>query len=53
MVLQVLSMESERFTVPEILFTPSDVGIQQAGIAEACAMAIQALEPDVQVRSWL
>lgn len=45
---QVLSMESERFTVPEVLFNPSDVGVQQAGIAEACAMAINSLEPDLQ-----
>ena len=29
-------METERFTVPELLFTPSDVDMNQAGVAEAC-----------------
>ena len=33
---QVLAMETERFTVPELLFTPSDVDMNQAGVAEAC-----------------
>ena len=32
---QVLTMETERFSVPEILFNPSDVGMPQAGLAEA------------------
>lgn len=32
---QVLLMEIERFSVPEVLFRPSDIGIDQAGIGEA------------------
>jgi len=40
---QVLAMETERFTVPELLFTPSDVGMDQAGVAEACWDGVQQL----------
>ncbi|XP_067950746.1 actin-related protein 6-like [Watersipora subatra] len=32
---QVIRMNSERITVPEILFRPSDVGLEQIGVAEA------------------
>ncbi|KAJ8686322.1 hypothetical protein QAD02_022116 [Eretmocerus hayati] len=32
---QTLRMNNERFTIPEILFHPSDVGIKQMGIPEA------------------
>lgn len=41
-VAQVLTLANERITVPEVLLRPSDVGIQQAGIAEATAAAIAA-----------
>ena len=32
---QVVKMLNDRFTVPEVLFNPSDIGINQAGISEA------------------
>lgn len=32
---QILRLTNERFTIPELLFHPSDVGIRQMGIAEA------------------
>lgn len=32
---QTLRLSNERFTVPELLFHPSDVGIRQMGLAEA------------------
>ena len=35
-------MNNERFAVPEILFHPSDVGIQQMGLPEAAKAAIDA-----------
>jgi actin-related protein 6 len=38
-------MESERFSVPEVLFSPSDIGIEQAGIAEISAQSILSLWP--------
>ncbi len=36
-------METERFAVPELLFYPSDIGLEQAGISEATAQSMQAL----------
>lgn len=33
-------MNNERFAIPEILFHPSDIGIQQMGIAEAIIHSI-------------
>ena len=40
---QLLAMENERFSVPEVLFRPSDIGIDQAGVAETAAQSIIAL----------
>lgn len=40
---QVLSMEIERFCVPELLFSPSDIGIDQAGIAEATWQSLSSM----------
>ena len=31
---QVVRIANERFTVPEVLFRPSDIGINEAGISE-------------------
>ncbi|CAG9807802.1 unnamed protein product [Chironomus riparius] len=39
---QVIRLNNERFTVPELLFHPSDLGINQMGIAEATVDAINA-----------
>lgn len=36
-------METERFAVPEILFHPSDISQNQAGLPEATAQAMQHL----------
>jgi hypothetical protein len=36
-------MESERFTIPEVLFRPTDIGMNQAGIVEGAGQAIQSL----------
>ena len=36
-------MESERFCVPELLFNPSDIGMNQAGIPEATWQCLQTL----------
>eukprot|EP01052_Picozoa_sp_SAG31_P002307 SAG31_NODE_81_length_27131_cov_4.775283_12_plen_162_part_00 len=45
---QVLTVNNERFSVAELLFNPSDIGIQQGGLAEATAQAIQAMPVDMQ-----
>ena len=37
-------MLSERFSVPELLFTPQDIGLDQAGLSETTFQVIQALE---------
>ncbi|KAH7020833.1 actin family [Microdochium trichocladiopsis] len=39
----VLTLRNERFTIPEILFNPSDVGLQQPGIADVVWESLQAL----------
>lgn len=40
---QILRLTNERFAVPEILFHPSDIGIQEMGIPEAIVDSIQNL----------
>lgn len=44
---QVLSLCVERFATPEVLFNPSDIGIEQAGVAETIAQAVSATIPDM------
>lgn len=39
----VLTLRNERFTVPELLFHPSDVGLRQPGIANLVVEALQVL----------
>lgn len=48
---QVIRLNNERFAVPELLFSPSDVGISQTGIPEAIVECISRCEP--QVQPWL
>ena len=40
---QIIRMNNERFTVPEILFNPQDVKIQEMGIAEGIVHAVSCL----------
>ncbi|KAL6751380.1 Actin/actin-like protein [Haematococcus lacustris] len=44
---QVLLLNNERFMVPEVLFHPSDVGLKQAGVAEAVVQAVSAVHPSL------
>lgn len=39
---QILRLNNERFSVPELLFHPSDIGINQMGVSEAVIDAISA-----------
>jgi actin-related protein 6 len=39
---QVLPLSNERFSVPEVLFHPSDVGLRQAGLGEVVLQSIMA-----------
>ncbi|KIJ54052.1 hypothetical protein M422DRAFT_775294 [Sphaerobolus stellatus SS14] len=49
---QVLYMTNERFSVPELIFSPTDIGLQQAGLAETVADAISVLPEDLQGLFW-
>lgn len=41
---QLLVMETERFSVPELLFYPDDVGLLQAGLAETTWQSLQSVD---------
>lgn len=41
----VLVLGNERFTVPEILFTPHDIGMKQAGISDLILQSLSVLPP--------
>lgn len=45
---QILRLVNERFAVPEMLFHPSDIGIQEMGIPEAIVDSIQAMPEEMQ-----
>ncbi|XP_020909427.1 actin-related protein 6 isoform X2 [Exaiptasia diaphana] len=45
---QILRMNIERFSVPEVLFHPSDIGIQEMGIAEAVINSVEAIPKEMQ-----
>ena len=38
-------MANDRFSVPEVLFNPSDIGINQAGLPEAIVQTIEKCPP--------
>ena len=44
---QVLSLSNERLSVPELLFRPSDIGIEQAGVAECVVQSVGACVADM------
>jgi actin-related protein 6 len=48
---QILEMNNERISVPELLFHPSDVGMDQAGVAELIFQAVEA--SPIQYRATL
>ncbi|KAI8331448.1 actin family [Choanephora cucurbitarum] len=45
---QILTMNNERFMIPEILMHPSDIGLNQAGIPEAIVQSVSACDPEMQ-----
>ncbi|KAH8091034.1 actin-related protein Arp6 [Cristinia sonorae] len=49
---QILSMGNERFTVPEIVFRPDDIGMEQMGLAATIAHTISLLPEDLQGMFW-
>ncbi|EIN12805.1 actin-like protein ARP6 [Punctularia strigosozonata HHB-11173 SS5] len=49
---QLLLMGNERFAVPELLFRPDDVGLDQLGLPRAIARSISLLPEDVRGMFW-
>ncbi|KAK0487808.1 actin-like protein ARP6 [Armillaria novae-zelandiae] len=49
---QVLVMNNERFSVPEIIFRPDDIGLNQLGLAGTVAASIALLPQDLQPMFW-
>ncbi|KAI0926977.1 hypothetical protein AcV5_007630 [Taiwanofungus camphoratus] len=49
---QVLYMNNERFTVPEIIFRPDDIGLDQSGITPTIADSIALLPEHLQGMFW-
>ncbi|KAF8125744.1 actin-related protein Arp6 [Boletus edulis] len=49
---QVLLMENERFTIPELLFRPDDIGLGQTGLPGTIAASIALLPEDLQGMFW-
>lgn len=47
-VAQALRLSNERFTVPELLFAPHNVGLNQAGLPEAIQNCLQRVPPELQ-----
>lgn len=45
---QVLKVGNERIAVPEVLFSPADIGIEQAGLAECIVQSVDACVPDLR-----
>jgi actin-related protein 6 len=43
-----MTLGVERFSIPEVLFTPSDIGSHQPGIAEAVMQSLSVLPPALQ-----
>ncbi|KAF8583586.1 Actin/actin-like protein [Ramaria rubella] len=49
---QILYMSNERFTVPELIFNPSDIGLTQSGLPQTLAQSISSLPSELQGMFW-
>jgi actin-related protein 6 len=43
-----LTLNNERISVPEVLFHPSDIGLNQAGISESVVQSVESLESPIE-----
>ncbi|XP_078662939.1 actin-related protein 6-like [Branchiostoma floridae x Branchiostoma belcheri] len=50
---QIIRMANERFAVPEVLFHPSDIGIQEMGIPEAIVHAVEACPEEMHPHMYM
>lgn len=44
---QILALRNERVAIPEALFFPQDIGLEQCGIAELVTQAVEACDPEL------
>ncbi|KAL0961517.1 hypothetical protein HGRIS_006458 [Hohenbuehelia grisea] len=49
---QILVMNNERFSVPEIIFRPDNLGMNQCGLADTIAVSISLLPEDLRGMFW-
>ncbi|CEH16417.1 Actin-related protein-Arp6p [Ceraceosorus bombacis] len=49
---QVLTLSSERFQIPELIFNPSLIGLNQAPLPELIQLTIEACPADMQAMLW-
>ena len=49
---QCLGMGNERFMVPEALFHPADIGLNQAGVAEVVTQAVRSVATDLRAMMY-
>ncbi|KAJ6574470.1 actin-related protein Arp6 [Mycena capillaripes] len=49
---QVLIMGNQRVAVPEIIFRPDHIGLEQSGLAETIATSISLIPDDIQGMFW-
>ena len=49
---QCLGMGNERFMVPEALFHPADIGLNQAGVAEVVTQAVRSVAVDLRAMMY-
>lgn len=45
---QTITMNNERFQVPELLFFPSDTGMKETGISHSIIHSVENLEPEIR-----
>lgn len=45
---QILRLNNERFAVPEMLFHPSDIGIQEMGVPEGLVNSINKMPEGIE-----
>ncbi|XP_046845659.1 actin-related protein 6-like isoform X2 [Xenia sp. Carnegie-2017] len=50
---QMIRINIERFSVPELLFHPSDIGVQEMGLGEAIVNSIEATPPEMQPHFYI
>ncbi|RNA27435.1 actin-related 6 [Brachionus plicatilis] len=45
---QIIRLNNERFSIPELLFHPSDIGLNEMGISEAIVHSVESLSEEIR-----